>query len=128
MSVPFPIFNRNQGNVLTAQAEVAKARLEIARVENELSARLATAYGQYAAVKKRVDRYKNSILPNAERSYQLSLAGLKGGQFEYLRVLQAQRVVAEANLEYIRALGDAWRSASEIAGLLLEENWPSPGR
>jgi cobalt-zinc-cadmium efflux system outer membrane protein len=39
-------------------------------------------------------------------------------------VLQAQRAVQEANLEYIRALADAWRAASEISGLLLEEHWP----
>jgi cobalt-zinc-cadmium efflux system outer membrane protein len=39
-------------------------------------------------------------------------------------VLQAQRSVAEAKLEYVRSLGELWRSASEIAGLLLEEDWP----
>lgn len=126
VSVPFPIFNRNQGNIQTAQADLGKARLEVNRMQNELSARLAGAYGQYAAAKERVDRYQKSILPAATRSYELSLAGFKGGQFDYLRVLQAQRTLGEARLEYTRALGDAWRAASEIAGLLLEEEWPVP--
>jgi cobalt-zinc-cadmium efflux system outer membrane protein len=58
----------------------------------------------------------------------MSLKAYQGGQFEYLRVLQAQRSVAEANLEYVRDLGNLWRSASEIAGLLLEEDWPCVGR
>lgn len=124
VSVPVPLFNRNQGNVQTAQADAGKARLDVSRVQNDLSARLATAFGQYAAAKQRVDRYRNNILPTATRSYQLSLTAFKGGQFEYLRVLQAQRAVSEANLEYIRALSEAWRGGSEIAGLLLEENWP----
>ena len=126
VSVPFPIFNRNQGNIQTAQADLGKSRLEVNRMQNELSARLAGAHGQYAAAKERVDRYQKSILPAANRSYELSLIGFKGGQFDYLRVLQAQRTLGEARLEYTRALGDAWRAASEIAGLLLEEDWPVP--
>jgi cobalt-zinc-cadmium efflux system outer membrane protein len=41
-------------------------------------------------------------------------------------VLQAQRAIAEAKLELNRALGEAWRSAAELSGLLLEESWPGP--
>ena len=47
-----------------------------------------------------------------------------GGQFEYLRVLQAQRAVAEANLELVRSLGETWQAGSEIAGLMLEDQLP----
>ncbi len=52
------------------------------------------------------------------------MAAYKGGQFEYLRVLEAQRAVGQANLDYNRILGELWRSAAEIAGLLLQEEWP----
>ncbi len=124
VSVPFPVFNRNQGNVMTASAEVGRARYEVSRVQNELAGRLAGAHGQFTAAKQRADRYRTSILPNATKSYELSITAFKGGQFEYLRVIQAQRTVAEARLEYIRALGDAWRAASEIAGLTLEDDFP----
>ena len=126
MSVPIPVFNRNQGNVQAARAELGKATFEVTRVQNDLAGRLATAFGQYSASKIRADRYRTSILPTATKSYELSMKAFKGGQFEYLRVIQAQRTISEANLEYIRALGDAWRSASEIAGLLLEDEWPRP--
>ena len=126
VSIPLPVFNRNQGNIHAAQAELGRAMREVSRVQNDLTSRLATAYGQYAAARERADRYRTSILPSANRTYQLSLDAFKGGQFEYLRVVQAQRAAAETNLEYIRILADAWRSASEIAGLLLEEEWPIP--
>jgi cobalt-zinc-cadmium efflux system outer membrane protein len=52
------------------------------------------------------------------------MQAFKGGQFEYLRVLQAQRALAESKLEHNRAVQEAWQAASEIAGLLLEEHWP----
>jgi len=124
VSVPLPVWNRNQGNISAAQAELGRAIQEVTRVQNDLTGRLWTAYGQYAAARQRAERYRTAILPNATKAYRLSQEAFRGGQFEYLRVLQAQRSAAEANLEYIRALGEAWRAASEIAGLLLEEHWP----
>jgi cobalt-zinc-cadmium efflux system outer membrane protein len=124
VSVPLPVWNRNQGNIRAAQAELGRAIEGVNRVRNDLVHRLWTAFGQYTAARQRAERYRTAILPDATRAYQLSQTAFRGGQFEYLRVLQAQRAVAEANLEYIRALAGAWRAASEIAGLLLEEHWP----
>ena len=72
--------------------------------------------------------YRTEIIPKAQETFTLSLAAFKGGQFEYLRVIQAQRALAEAKLEYNRALGDSWKGAAQLSGLLLEESWPDPPR
>lgn len=125
VSVPVPLWNRNQGNIYAAKAQVGEAAGEVGRVQNDLVGRLSTSVGTYAAARERAERYKAAILPRAEETYQLSLKAYQGGQFEYLRVLQAQRAVGEARLEYLRALGEMWRAASEIAGLTLEDNWPA---
>jgi outer membrane protein, heavy metal efflux system len=124
VSLPIPVWNRNQGNILAAAAEVGGAARDVGRVEIELAERVATAFRTFAAAKETADRYGKGIIPRAERSFQLSTAAFKGGQFEYLRVLQAQRALAEARLEYVRATGEAWRAAGEMSGLLLEEIWP----
>lgn len=128
ISVPVPVWNRNQGNVYAAKAQVGEAVNGVGRVENDLVGRLAASFGTYAAARKRAERYKTSILPKAEETYQLSLRAFQGGQFDYLRVLQAQRAVAEANLEYVRSLGEMWRAASELAGMMLEDQWPPAPR
>ena len=127
VSVPIPVWNRNQGNIMAAQAQVAEAVQEVGRVQNDLVERLATAYRDYAAARQRAERYRMAILPKARETYELSLKAFQGGQFEYLRVLEAQRSVAQATLEYVRAQGDAWRAASVISGLVLEEHWPPSG-
>jgi cobalt-zinc-cadmium efflux system outer membrane protein len=121
VSVPLPIFNRNQGNIMAARAELGRAIQEVNRVQNDLTARLATALGQFSAAQQRAERFRTSILRDATRAYELSLTAFKGGQFEYLRVIQAQRTVAEARLEYVRILADAWKAASEVDGLLLDD-------
>lgn len=123
-SVPVPLFNRNQGNVFAEKAQVGEAVNAVGRAENDLVGRLASSFATYAAARRRAEKYKSAILPKAEQSYQLSLKAYQGGQFEYLRVLQAQRAVAEARLGYLRSLGEMWRAASEIAGLTLEDQWP----
>jgi cobalt-zinc-cadmium efflux system outer membrane protein len=123
-SIPVPLWNRNQGNIFAAKAQVGEAVSEVGRIRNDLVGRLATAFGTYAAARERAEKYRSAILPKAERAYQLSLKAFQGGQFEYLRVLQAQRAVAEARLEYLRSLGEMWRAASDIAGLMLEDQWP----
>lgn len=124
VSLPVPLWNRNQGNIMAAQAQVSEAVQEVGRVENDLVERLATAFQDYAAARERAERYRTAILPRARETYQLSLKAYKGGQFEYLRVLEAQRSVAQANLEYFRALGEAWKAAAVISGLTLEDHWP----
>jgi cobalt-zinc-cadmium efflux system outer membrane protein len=124
VSVPVPVWNRNQGNIRAARAELGAAVQAVGQTENELAARVAAAHQTYAAARARADVYRKELIPRAEESYKLSLAAFKGGQFEYLRVVQAQRAVAEARLELNKALGEAWRAAAELSGLLLEEAWP----
>ncbi len=124
VSLPLPTWNRNQGNIRTARAEIGVNASDVGRVQNELVDRLATAHRQYAAARQRAERYRLAIIPRAEETFKLSTDAFKGGQFEYLRVLQAQRSLIEARLEYNRSLGDAWKAAGEISGLLLEEAWP----
>ncbi|MHC4879542.1 MAG: TolC family protein [Planctomycetota bacterium] len=123
-SLPVPVWNRNEGNIQTAEAEVQAAIRQVSRVENDLVNRLSAAFSDYASARERSERYQTAILPRAQRTFELSRKAYQGGQFEYLRVLQAQRAVAEANLELIRSLGQMWDSASVIAGLMLEDEWP----
>ncbi len=124
VSAPIPVWNKNQGNIRAAKAELGMAIQEVSRIENSLAEQVATALRTYSGSQKLAGQYRIEILPRAEETYKLSLEAFKGGQFEYLRVIQAQRAVAEARLEYNRALGDAWRAAAELSGLLLEEWWP----
>lgn len=124
VSLPVPLWNKNQGAIQTAQAELGSAIRQVARAETELTDRVATAFRDFASAKQRADRYRTAILPRAKESYDLSVKGYQGGQFEYLRVLEAQRSLTLAYLEWVKAAGEAWKAASALSGLTLEEQWP----
>jgi cobalt-zinc-cadmium efflux system outer membrane protein len=96
----------------------------VARTELDLSQRLAAAYGDYATAKLRADRF-SMLRTTAKKLYdQASTLYFKAGKLSNLQIIQAQRQVIDAELDYVRAWGDAWRAASELAGLMLEEDWP----
>jgi cobalt-zinc-cadmium efflux system outer membrane protein len=123
-SIVVPLWNRNQGNIRAAEAEFCEAVQQARLAENQLAELLAAAMRDYAAASLRVERYAKRILPRAKETYDLSRQAYQGGEFEYLRILEAQRALAQANLEYVRALGDGWKAAAIISGLNLEPAWP----
>ncbi len=119
---PLPLWNRNQGGVRRAQADVAAARTNVSRVELDLQQRLAAAFERYSNAQQQVDRYEKSILPAAEESLRLVTAGWQQGEFDYLTRLTSQRTFFQVNLAYLNALGDLRASVIEIEGLLLKDS------
>jgi cobalt-zinc-cadmium efflux system outer membrane protein len=115
-----PLFNRNQGNIAAAQADLARAHQEVRQAELRLTERLTGAYQRYQNARLQTEVYDKQILPNAAESLRLVRLGYERGdpKYDYTAVLQAQRILVEARLAYVQALGDLWRAASEIAGLL----------
>jgi cobalt-zinc-cadmium efflux system outer membrane protein len=108
MVVPLPLFNRNQGNIMEAQAGLIAAQREVRRVELDLQARLAEAFEQYANGRQHVQTYTDTILPDARQS--LDLVGT---------LLTAQRTFFDVNLSYLNSLSQLWAQTVELEGLLL---------
>lgn len=123
-SMPLPTWNRNQGGIHTAMAEIQMAHQDVRRVENELAERVATSLRTYSAAKQRAEWYREHILGRTNEALKLMTAARDAGQFNALQVLQAQKAVAEARLETNKSLGEAWKAAGELSGMLLEEQWP----
>ncbi|MCX7702311.1 MAG: TolC family protein [Gemmataceae bacterium] len=122
--LPIPLWNRNEGNIRAAQAEVGQATLEIRRLELELSDRIAEAFQRYAAGKRRAESFRDQILPRARDAFDLAVKGQAAGQIDSVRVLLAQRTLLDNELEGIRHMSEAWQAAAVLSGLMLEEAWP----
>jgi outer membrane protein, heavy metal efflux system len=119
-----PIWDRNQGNIRAAGANVRQSVAQLSTVQNDLLRQLAEALGRYRAAQRTVEIYETGILPDAQLTLDLAQKGYTAGQSDFLRLLQTQRSVFEANLDYISALQDRLSAAAEIAGLLQLEQFP----
>lgn len=123
---PIPVWNRNQGNIQAARASISRSTEAVTRTQNELLGQLANTIGRYRATVQQVKRYEEQILPKARQGLDISQRGYQSGQFDFLRLLQAQRAMVEADLNYVNAQEMRWNAAAEIAGLSQDEYFPPP--
>jgi outer membrane protein, heavy metal efflux system len=117
-----PVFNRNQGNIRRAQADLIAAQNDVKRTEMELQQRLAIAFEQYTNARYQVDKYSKDILPNAQTSLKLTTSGYQQGEFNYLSLLTAQRTFFQTNLAYLEALRELRSAGAMIEGNLLSDS------
>jgi cobalt-zinc-cadmium efflux system outer membrane protein len=127
VGIPLPVFNRNQGNIRRAAAELTAARAEVSRIELDLQNRLAAAFERYANARQRTEIYAERILPNARRSLELVATGYRAGQLNYVNLLTAQRTYFQTSVTYLESLGDLQQSMVAIDGLLLTGGLTRPG-
>jgi cobalt-zinc-cadmium efflux system outer membrane protein len=119
-----PIWDRNQGNIRAAQANVRQSVAQLSTVQNDLLRQLAEALGRYRSAQVTVELYEGGILRDAEESLESMRRLLKEGQLNRVQVLQTQRMVFEANLDYIAAQQERLAAGAAIAGLLQLDRFP----
>ncbi|HZN11270.1 MAG TPA: TolC family protein [Blastocatellia bacterium] len=126
VGVRVPLFNRNQGQVAAARAELEAAEREVGRVDLVLRARLAAAFRNYRNARRVAGQYEREIIPRAQRAYDLYLASFRQMAAAYPQVLIAQRTLFQVRAEYVAALVEAWQSATQIQGFLLAGGLDAP--
>ena len=122
MSVP--LFDRNQGNIRAARAEIATARADLRMVELDLATQTARAVAAYRTSQRLVDWYEEYILPKARETVTLTQTLYARGEVTFLSLLQAQKILTETELAYVDAQAERWTGAVAIADLLQLEEFP----
>ena len=121
VGMPLPLWNRNEGGIRRARAEITEATRNLQRVEQNLSQRLADAFRSYSDAQVTATSIAADILPRSRRALELERKGYEQGEVGYLDLLAAQQTYSQTNLAYLDALDELWRSYVLIDGLLLED-------
>jgi cobalt-zinc-cadmium efflux system outer membrane protein len=127
-SVQIPIFDRNQGNISAARADVERAQQEKTRIALTLRERAATVVDEYSNAKLMALEYRDEILPHAKKAYSLLVDKYGRMLASYPRVLDAQRRLYELQVEYIAALEGVWTNGLALQGYLLTDGLEAPAR
>jgi outer membrane protein, heavy metal efflux system len=128
VSVQIPIFNRNQGDITAARAEMDRAEQEKRRIALTLRDRAASAVDQYANARLMAVEFRDSILPRAKKAYGLMVEKYGLMLASYPRVLESQRKLYELQVEYIAALEGLWTTGVALQGYLLTDGLEAPAR
>ncbi len=120
VSVPLPLWDRNQGNRRRALAELNEASSRLRQKELDLNERLAVQIQAYETARLRSERIRREIVPRAEETLRLTRDAFEAGETSYLQLLTAQRTLFEARLDELEFRSEAAETAARIGGNLLE--------
>jgi cobalt-zinc-cadmium efflux system outer membrane protein len=123
-SFSVPVWDRNQGNIRAAQANLGVALETVRSSRNDLLNQAANLLSQYRSARALVEEYEKSILPRSTEAARLVREGYAKGIVDLATYLQAQRSVIQANSDYVDALQNLWSNAAQVAGLLQLERFP----
>ena len=118
LSVPIPIFDRNQGNLQEAIGREYKAQDELLAIRAQLEAQLATQYERLNSARQASELLRSEILPSAQSAFNAANKGFSAGKFSFLDVLDAQRTLFQAKSQYTQALLEAHQAVAEIERIL----------
>lgn len=117
LSLPLPLFDRNQGGILEAHTRLTKAELERRAAAVRVSTALADAYQSLASAATEVATLQNEVLPAAEEAFQATQEGYRLGKFGLLDVLDIQRTLFESRGRYLEALATYHKAVADLERL-----------
>jgi cobalt-zinc-cadmium efflux system outer membrane protein len=117
LSIPLPIFDRNQGGIAEARHRVAKAEAERAAADTSVRGALTRAYETLHAAFDQVTTLRDDVIPRAETVFRRIREDYARGLFRYLEVLAAQRTLFEVRSQYLQTLAGYHGALADVERL-----------
>jgi cobalt-zinc-cadmium efflux system outer membrane protein len=121
VGMPLPVYNRNQGGIAKAQADLAVAQRKLNGAQLALQTRLAGAFERYSNARQQVEGYARDIEPKARQAQSILEKYYRAdrGVPALQAYLAAQRTLFETQLAYLGALKELHQSVIALDGLVL---------
>ncbi|MBD3179386.1 MAG: hypothetical protein GF417_07135 [Candidatus Latescibacteria bacterium] len=124
ISVPIPLFNRNQGSRAEAVSELERAREELEAVRSRVRLELEEAWSALLGSYQEAVELRENVLAGADKVYLASVNSYRRGKTDYLHVLDAQRTMFEVRKRYIDILKEYHAARADLKSIT---GWPSEG-
>ncbi|MBI3601989.1 MAG: TolC family protein [Candidatus Omnitrophica bacterium] len=107
VSIPLPLFNRNQGEIAKTAAEKKGAGIQYEALKTQVAKEVAQAYIRLAASKEIIDSYSNGVKEDVEKSVKLMQNAYLQGQVSVFDVVQTQSKFNSIEKAYLDASQNA---------------------
>ena len=118
VSFPLQVFNRNQGGIAEAKANMIKADAENHAAGLALRQTAIQAWESFAASLVEAKRYQSEIIPSARKAYKQADDGYSRGAFGFLDLLDAQRVLYEVQEARLDSLLSVYKAKAQTDFLM----------
>lgn len=118
LTIPIPLLNRNRAGIMTANAELTRARAELSVTRIEYAAAITKVRRQRSISYARAlsDR---ALLASANRVASMSVTAYRAGAFPLSNVLEAQRTARDILRQYVDDLAGLWIADATLKVLTL---------
>ncbi len=96
-----PVFNRNQGTIRQARADLSLACAELERLQLELRNQLAKQYSDYLSAWQRVQEYDETMLPKSRKAVEMLEQSYRDRRAPWISVLDANQFLLSLEAEQI---------------------------
>jgi Outer membrane protein len=110
LSVPIPVFNRNQGEIERARLESQQLETKARALQASIASEVETAYEQYATSRNMLDSLEKDMLQQAEDVRKTTEYSYRRGEASLIEFLDAQRAFNDTLQSYNDARADYARS------------------
>jgi cobalt-zinc-cadmium efflux system outer membrane protein len=124
LSVPLPVFSRNQGEIARAEAEGDKAARSVSAVETALADDVALAYEEYNSSRQLLIEIERDLLEPAGDTRSGTTYMYQAGATSLLDVLDAQRAYNDTMDTYYTAQAAHRRASAKLALVVGTESIP----
>lgn len=116
VSIPFPVFDHNKGNVAAVGAELTAAEQHLRSVRLDAQADIQSASARLKVSFVRVKAAQDGEAAAGE-AYRLTRTGYEAGKLPLSEVLTARRALVEARTQTLKARQDRLNAEAELAHL-----------
>lgn len=114
LSVPLPLFNRREGDLDKARAEVAKQQAQVELTRRRIEKEVSVAVRQVTASRQIVERYEREILPAQARNFGLLREAYELGETRITDVFVGQRELIDSRDTYLEAVAGLNGATAEL--------------
>lgn len=104
VTVPLPVYNRNQGNIARAKLNVTQTQLELARIERQVITEVRDAVYEYQVTGRMIERIRDELEPSARSVRDTTYKLYTGGEKNQVDYLLAQREYQDVAKQYLDTL------------------------
>lgn len=104
LSVPLPIFDRNQGGILHAETAIQLGDVEYGQALNRAFNELESAYYRFLESRRLVEVYQQGVLERALTLLEMAQEDRQRGHLGILELVDAARAAHETKEDYLDAL------------------------
>jgi cobalt-zinc-cadmium efflux system outer membrane protein len=123
LSVPLPVFSRNQGEIAQSLAMQHLLSSEEAATKRAAAAKVEEAYYDLDAQRTQAETYRATLVPVAQKLEDLAEQSYRAGKADILTVLAAQRNVHDVEQSYLQSLmtvQSSFAGLEEIVGASID--------